>query len=72
MDANESRLTIAICTGIFAFTAGIFGFAIASDQVKDRVDRRVASQVDQRVCQLVPANCPPPAPRAVESRRGGD
>lgn len=71
MDANDSRLTIAICTGIFAFTAGIFGFAIASDQVKDRVDRRVASQVDQRVCQLMPANCPPPA-RAVERRRSGD
>jgi hypothetical protein len=65
MDAHESRLTIAICTGIFAFTAGIFGFAFASDQVKDRVDRRV----DRRVCQLVPANCPPPSP-ASSSRRG--
>jgi hypothetical protein len=57
MDAHESRLTLAICTGIFAFTAGIFGFAIASDQVKDRVDRRV----DRRVCQLMPTACPPPS-----------
>jgi hypothetical protein len=72
MDAHESRLTLAICTGIFAFTAGIFGFAIATDQVKERVDRRVAAQVDQRVCQLMPANCPPPAPPAVERSRGGD
>ena len=71
MDVHETRLTIAICTGIFAFTAGIFGFAIASDQVKDRVDRRVASQVDQRVCQLMPTACPP-APPAVERRRSGD
>ena len=67
MDAHESRLTLAICTGIFAFTAGIFGFAIASDQVKERVDRRV----DRRVCQLMPTSCPP-APPAVERRRSGD
>ena len=65
MDANESRLTIAICTGIFAFTAGIFGFAITTDQVKSRVDRRV----DRRVCQLMPGSCPPPAAAAP---RGGD
>lgn len=63
MDAHESRLTIAICTGIFAFMSGIFGFAIASDQVKDRVDRRV----DRRVCQLVTTACPPPS---VETPRG--
>ena len=69
--SDESRLTIAICTGIFAFTAGIFGFAVAPDLVKDRVDRRVASQVDRRVCQLMPTACPP-APPAVERRRGGD
>ena len=71
MDARESRLTIAICTSIFACTAGIFGFSVASDQVKNRVDRRVASQVDRRVCQLMPTACPP-APPAVEQRRGGD
>ena len=69
MDTDESRLTLAICTGIFAFTAGIFGFAIATDQVKDRVDRRVAARVDQRVCQLMPDSCPPPA---VQRSRGGD
>ena len=72
MDATESRLTIAICTGLFAFLAGVFGVAFASDQVKDRVDRRVAARVDQRVCQLMPTNCPPPAPPAVERGRGGD
>ncbi len=66
MDAHESRLTLAICTGLFAFTAGIFGFAFASDQIKDRVDRRV----DRRVCQLMPTSCPPPS--AAASRRGGD
>jgi hypothetical protein len=66
MDAHESRLTLAICTGVFAFTAGIFGFAIAGDQVKTRVDRRV----DRRVCQLVPASCPPPAPARIPGGRG--
>jgi hypothetical protein len=72
MDANESRLTIAICIGLFAFPAGVFGLAFATDEVKDRVDDRVAARVDQRVCQLMPTSCPPPAPRAVETRRSGD
>jgi len=53
---------------IFLFFAGTFGFVFATDEVKARVDRRVAAQVDQRVCQLMPDNCPPPA---VE-RRSGD
>lgn len=72
MDANETRLAIIICSSLFAFLAGAFGLAFASDQVKDRVDRRVAVRVDQRVCQLMPANCPPPTSRAPEGRRGGD
>lgn len=63
MDANESRIVIAVCGGLFAFLGGAFGLAFASDEVKDRVDRRVAARVDQRVCQLMPADCPPPAPR---------
>ena len=72
MDATESRLTIAICTGLFAFLAGVVGLAFTTDQIKGRVDRRVASRVDQRVCQLMPANCPPPTPRPIETRRSGD
>jgi divalent metal cation (Fe/Co/Zn/Cd) transporter len=69
MDANESRLVVAISACVLAFLIGIVGFAVASDQVKDRVDRRVAQQVDRRICQLMPAACPPPS-AATTSRRG--
>lgn len=62
MAANESRLVLGAAAGMFAFLAGVAGLAFTTDQVKDRVDRRVARQVDQRVCQLVPDRCPPPPP----------
>lgn len=66
MADNESRLILGAAAGMFAFLAGIAGIAglaFTTDQVKDRVDRRVARQVDQRVCQLVPDRCPPPPPQ---------
>jgi len=72
MDANESRILIAVCGGLFAFLGGTFGLAFASAEVKDRVDRRVSARVDRRVCQLMPNNCPPPPPPAIERRRSGD
>jgi hypothetical protein len=68
MDANESRLMLLIPACIFAFSAGIIGFAFTSEQVKDRVDRRVAQQVDRRVCQLMPTACPPPSAARTSTR----
>lgn len=61
MDHNDSRLMLIICAGMFAFLTGIVGLAFVSDEVRERVDRRVARQVDQRLCQVVEnIPCPPP------------
>jgi len=65
---NESRFAIAISALVVAFLMGLVGYAVVSDQVKDRVDRRVAQQVDRRVCQLMPANCPPPSAAPMSGR----